>query len=63
MAKAAAIAFLKNAFCIVGRSPDIRTKSDISEKKNADAIMHMIPLVCLLSFTMNKSNQFAGAFL
>ena len=39
------------------------TIDNVAEKKNADAIMHMIPLVCLLSFTMNKSNQFAGAFL
>ena len=41
----AAMAFLKKAFSIVGRSPDIRTKRDISEKKNADAIMQTIPLI------------------
>ena len=47
IANAAAIAFLKKAFSIVGRSPAILTNSDISEKKKADAIMQSIPLVLL----------------
>ena len=46
----AAIAFLKKAFSIVGRSPAILTNNDISEKKKADAIMQIIPLVLLLKF-------------
>ena len=48
IANIAAIAFLKKAFSIVGRSPAILTNSDIKEKKKADAIMQIIPLV--LSF-------------
>ena len=51
MAKAAAIAFLKKAFSMVGRSPAILTNSDISEKKNADAIMQIIPLVLLFKLS------------
>ena len=42
MANMAAIAFLKKAFSIVGRSPAILTNRDISEKKKADAIMQII---------------------
>ena len=49
IANAAAIAFLKKAFSIVGRSPAILTNSDISEKKKADAIMQIIPLVLLFN--------------
>ena len=44
IATTAATAFLKNAFCIVGRSPDILTKNVISEKKNPAMIMNRIPL-------------------
>jgi len=44
MATTAATAFLKNAFCIVGRSPDSLTKKVISEKKNPAMIMNRIPL-------------------
>ena len=54
-ATAAATIFLKNAFCIVGTSPDSRTKTDISEKKNAARRMNRIPFPLLpaVSFALD----------
>jgi hypothetical protein len=40
----AATIFLKNAFCMVGTSPERRTKTVIREKKKAEVRMNMIPL-------------------
>ena len=45
MAITVATAFRKKAFCIVGISPDIRTKNVISEKPNAAANTQRMPLV------------------
>ena len=61
IANTAAIAFLKKAFSIVGRSPAILTNSDISEKKKADAIMNNIPLVLLFRLTMHVSYHRSAA--
>ena len=35
----------KKTFCIDGTSPDSRTNTPISAKKNADEMMHRIPFV------------------
>ena len=39
----AATIFLKKAFCMVGTSPERRTKTVIREKKKAEVRMNMIP--------------------
>jgi hypothetical protein len=43
-----ATAFLKNAFSIVGISPDILTKKDIREKPKAASNIKRIPFDLLL---------------
>lgn len=47
-AKKAATIFLKKAFCMVGTSPESRTKTVISEKKKAADRMNRIPFVRLV---------------
>ena len=42
-ARKAATIFLKKAFCIVGTSPESRTKTVISEKKKAADRINRIP--------------------
>ena len=54
------IAFRKKAFSMVGRSPAILTNSDISEKKNADAIIQIIPLVLLFNILCLRCGRIAG---
>ena len=44
-----------------GSSPAILTNSDISEKKNADAIIQIIPLVLL--FNILSGNYYFGKFI
>ena len=54
----AATAFLKNAFSIVGTSPDILTKKVIREKPSAARRMQIIPLDLLLNvFNLSQKLQ------
>ena len=46
-ARKAATIFLKKAFCIVGTSPESRTKTVISEKKKAADRINRIPFLRL----------------
>jgi hypothetical protein len=46
-ATTAATIFLKKAFCMVGTSPDMRTKTDIREKKKAAIRIKRIPFLLL----------------
>jgi hypothetical protein len=48
IATTAATIFLKKAFCMVGTSPERRTKTDISEKKKAARRIKRIPFLLLL---------------
>ena len=52
--------FLKKAFCMVGTSPESRTKTVISEKKKAADRMNRIPFVRLAA---GAGEAPAGAFL
>ena len=52
--------FLKKAFCMVGTSPESRTKTVISEKKKAADRMNRIPFVRL---TAGVEEAPPGAFL
>jgi hypothetical protein len=47
----AATMFLKKAFCMVGTSPDMRTKTDIREKKKAAIRIKRIPFLLLLALS------------
>jgi phosphoribulokinase len=58
-----ATAFLKNAFSIVGISPDILTKNVINEKPSAANKMQIMPFdLLLMAFNLLKSIVFPYLF-
>ena len=53
-------ALRKKAFCIVGKSPERRTKQVIRENPTAARMMHIIPVVWSLTFLNIYPQKSAG---